>query len=57
MPFLIGAALLLIVLKLTNDISFSWWWVLSPFYPLVLAVLMALIMTTIDMCHWFKCKH
>lgn len=57
MPFLAGAALLLIVLKLTNDISLSWWWVLSPLYPLALVIIFALIMTIIEMWHWFKCKH
>lgn len=33
-----------IVLKLTNTISWSWWWVLCPFWiPLVIAILFLIV--------------
>lgn len=37
-------AILFIALKLTNDIDWSWWWVLSPLWiPAVLAALIGVI--------------
>ena len=56
MPFLIGGAGLLIVLKLTNFVNLSWWWVLSPLYPLASAIIFGLIMAIIDEWHSFKYK-
>lgn len=56
MPFLSGAGLLLIALKLTNSISLAWWWVLSPLYPMALAIIFGVIMTMIEMWHLFKCN-
>lgn len=37
-----------IVLKLTGNIDWSWWWVLSPFWiPTLLAILLLIIMLII----------
>jgi hypothetical protein len=57
MLFLSGAGLLLIALKLTNSISLAWWWVLLPFCPMAVAIIFAVIMTMIEMWHWFKCNN
>jgi hypothetical protein len=54
MPFLSGAGLLLIALKLTNSISLAWWWVLLPLYPMAVAIIFGAIMTMIEMWHWFN---
>lgn len=38
-----------IVLRLCEVISWSWWWVLSPFWiPVALIVVGAIVMTLID---------
>jgi len=42
-----------IVLKLTNVINWSWWWVLSPFWiPLSIAIL--ILIGIIVFYRWFE---
>lgn len=37
-------AILFIVLKLTGNIDWSWWWVLSPLWiPFVIVILLAIL--------------
>lgn len=37
-----------VVLKLTNNITWSWWWVMSPLWiPAVLAVLLGVLVVVI----------
>lgn len=37
-----------VVLKLTNNITWSWWWVMSPLWiPAVLAVLLGILVVVI----------
>jgi len=43
MNFLEGLTLLLIALKLTNFIAWSWWLVLAPLYPITLAFILAIL--------------
>jgi hypothetical protein len=49
------AAVVLIVLKLTGLITWSWWWVLSPLYPsgfLLAAVLCGLLVLLVSQLRW-----
>lgn len=42
LDYLLG--LLFIALKLTGNITWSWWWVLSPFWiPLVVGIVLLLV--------------
>ena len=43
MSFFTVFGALFVTLKLTHLIDWSWWWVLSPFYPVVLVLLFALL--------------
>lgn len=46
---------LFIGLKLTHEIDWSWWWVLSPFWiPLLLAIIAILIWGVLNMLGWFE---
>ena len=43
--------ILFLILKLTNVINWSWWWVLSPIWiPMTLAVLLLIILLIIYFC-------
>jgi hypothetical protein len=46
--FLGALALIFVVLKLTDQIHWSWWWVLSPIWiPAILAGLVALFFSLV----------
>jgi len=40
-------SIVFIVLKLTNIINWSWWWVLAPFWIITLLILVLLIFISI----------
>lgn len=43
MSLLTVLGVLFIALKLTGHISWSWWWVLAPFYPGIILAILAII--------------
>lgn len=44
-PVLSILGLIFVTLKLTNYITWSWWWVLAPFWlPIVIVLIIAIIM-------------
>lgn len=47
MPILPILGIIFVTLKVTNLLDWSWWWVLSPFYPMALIYLVIAILATI----------
>lgn len=50
-PFFAVLFLIFLVLKLTNVIAWSWWWVIAPLWgPVVLVILVVVIVLLVGLC-------
>lgn len=52
--FLGTLTIVFIVLKLTHNIEWSWWWVLSPLWIPLLLVIVILLFTYISYLIWWQ---